>query len=175
VLIGGAVLLIAALLIFWPASDTARDSGADGKGGRGDVQAANGVDGDDGGRTRGIAPREVDPVAARPAPRMRESLMAPGNGMAMVPTREPEPTSFPSVAAEIAYLEKQLVEARNNLKSRTLFLERMKRIQQEASISDHDRTSARAKVVQDNYDRAQNRVDDLEYRIKLLRKQQAGG
>jgi hypothetical protein len=178
VLIGGAILLIAALLIFWPSSDTARSGGADGKGGRGDAQAANGVDGDDAGgsgRSRGIAPREVDPVAARPAPRVREGLLAPTNGMAMMPTREPEPTSFPSVAAEIAYLEKQLAEARTNLEARTVFLQRMKRMQQEAPISEHERTTARAKVVQDNYDKAQSRVDDIEYKLKLLRKKQQGG
>ena len=176
VLIGGAILLIAALLIFWPGSDGATNKrGADGKGGRGDAQANNGVDGDAaGGRSRGIVPREVDPVEARTAPRVREGLLAPSNGMAINPTREPEPTSFPTVAAEIAYLEKQLIEARNNLAARTTFLDRMKRIQQEGSISDHERNSARAKIVQDNYDKAQLRVDDIDYKLKLLRKQQAG-
>lgn len=170
VLVGGAILLIAALLIFWPGSDA---SGVDGKGGARGQQAYNGVDGDgDGGgaRGRGITPREADPAEARVAPRVREGLLAPTNGMAMVPTREPEPTSFPSVAAEIAYLEKKLVEARSNLESRAMFLERMKKIQAAAPISDQERNARRAKVVQDNYDKAQTRVDDLVYKLKLLRK-----
>jgi len=171
VLIGGAILVIAALLIFWPSSDTAGEAG--GKGGRGGGQQAYNGDGEGDGKTRGISPREVDPAEARIAvtPRVREGILAPTNGMAMVPTREPEPTSFPSVAAEITYLEKKLVEARSNLESRAVFLERMKKMQQSAPVSEYERTSARAKVVQDNYDKAQARVDDLEYKIKLLRKQ----
>ena len=170
VLIGGAILLIAALLIFWPSGGS---SGVDGKGGARGQQAYNGdgIDGDDrGGPGRGIKPREADPAEARVAPRVREGLLAPNNGMAMAPTREPEPTSFPSVAAEIAYLEKKLVEARANLESRATFLARMKKIQAAAPISDQERNARRAKVVQDNYDKAQLRVDDLVYKLKLLRK-----
>ena len=168
VLVGGAILLIAALLIFWPGGDT---SGVDGKGGARGQQANNGVDGDGrGGPGRGITPREADPAEARVAPRVREGLLAPTNSMAMVPTREPEPTSFPSVAAEIVYLEKKLVEARANLESRAMFLERMKKIQTAAPISEQERNARRAKVVQDNYDKAQLRVDDLVYKLKLLRK-----
>ena len=178
VLLGGAILLIAGLLIFWPSSETANKTGGAGsKGGRGDVQAANGVDGDAaGGHARGIAPRPADPVPARPPPaRVRPGLLAPTGEMQMLPTPPPEPTSFPTVAAEIAHLEKKLVEARANLQARTTFLDRMKRTMQEAPISDYERNAARAKIVQDNYDKAQSRVDDIEYRLKLLRKQQGGG
>lgn len=172
VLIGGAILVIAALLIFWPGGGDS-GVGVGGKGGgAGGQQAYNGVDDDGGagGRSRGISPREVDPAEARVAPRVREGLLAPTNGMAMVPTREPEPTSFPSVAAEIAYLEKKLVEARSNLEARGVFLERMKKIQATAPISEQERNTRRGKVVQENYDKAQSRVDDLVYKLKLLRK-----
>jgi len=173
VLIGGAILVIAALLIFWPGGGgSGVGVGVGGKGGgAGGQQAYNGIDDDGGGgRSRGISPREVDPAEARVAPRVREGLLAPTNGMAMVPTREPEPTSFPSVAAEIAYLEKKLVEARSNLEARGVFLERMKKIQARAPISEHERNTRRGKVVQENYDKAQTRVDDLVYKLKLLRK-----
>jgi len=171
VLIGGAILVIAALLIFWPGGGGS-SVGVGGKGGgAGGQQAYNGIDDDGGGgRSRGISPREVDPAEARVAPRVREGLLAPTNGMAMVPTLEPEPTSFPSVAAEIAYLEKKLVDARSNLESRGVFLERMKKIQATAPISEQERNTRRGKVVQENYDKAQTRVDDLVYKLKLLRK-----
>ena len=172
ILVGAAILLVAALLIFWPSSETAGEAG--GKAGRvGGQQAAYNGDGEDNARGRGISPREVDPaqVPVGVTPRVRDGILAPNNGMAMAPTREPEPTSFPSVAAEITYLEKKLEAARESLKSRGVFVERMKKMQERAPVSDFERTSARAKIVQDNYDKAQARVDDLEYKIKLLRKQ----
>ncbi len=171
-LIGGAILLIAALLIFWPSGESADVRGGKNGKGAGGQQASNSLDGDDAGavgRARGIAPRDRDPVREREAPRVREGLVAPVTGITAMPAREPEPTSFPTVAAEIAYLERKLVEARENLASRTVFLERMKRIQEQAPISDHQRNSQRAKVVQTNFDKAQDRVDDIQYKLNVLR------
>ena len=173
VLIGAAILLVAGLLIFWPAGDsaTASKDSKDGKGAQAQ-QSSNSLDGaGPGGKARGIAPRELDPVAERPGPRVREGVMAPADGMTLAPQPPPEPTSFPSVAAEIAHLEAKLVGARANLASRTVFLERMKKMQAEAPISDHQRTAQRARIVQENYDIAQSRVDDIQYRLNKLRAQ----
>lgn len=168
VLIGAAILLVAGLLIFWPPGDSAT-AGKDGKDGRAQ-QGSNSVDGADAsGKTRGIAPRELDPVAERAGPRVRDGLSAPDGGMTLAPLPPPEPTSFPSVAAEIEHLEAKLVGARANLASRTVFLERMKKMQADAPISDHQRTSERARIVQENYDIAQSRVDDIQYRLNKLR------
>ena len=176
VLIGGAILAIAALLIFWPDSETASKAGAGGKDGAAGQQGSTVAGGGPGGVARGIQPREIDPAEARTGPQVRDGLLAPTNGLAMMPQRPPEPTSFPNTAAEIAHVEKKLAEARTNLESRTLFVERMKKQKEQASVSEMDRINQRAKVVQDNYDKAVDRVTDLEHKLaELKRKQAAGG
>lgn len=173
VLIGGAILLVAALLIFWPSSESASGAGANGSGSSrsGGVQGSD-IAGGQGQAVRGITPREVDPAEGKA--RAQTAFMAPTNGMTMMPTPKPEPTSFPSAAAEIAYFEKKLEQARRDLVSRTTFLERMKKIQDNAPISEHDKNVRRAKVVQENYDKALDRVEELEKKLKDLRAKQGG-
>jgi hypothetical protein len=174
VLIGGAILLIAGLLIFWPGSDSASKTGAGADGKGAGVQGSNVAGGGPGGGlASGIKPREVDPAEGRT--HSQAAFAAPTNGLAMMPTSKPEPTSFPSAAAEIAYFEKKLEQAERDLVSRTTFLERMKRIQEKAPISEHDRNVRRAKIVQENYDKAVARVAELEKKIAELRAKQTGG
>jgi hypothetical protein len=175
VLIGGAILAIAALLIFWPDSDAATKTGAGGKDGAGGQQASNVAGGDPMGAARGIQPRAIDPAEARTTPQVTPGLLAPTDGLAMMPQRKPEPTSFPTAAAEIAHFEKKLVEARENLVARTTFLERMNRQKEQAPISEMDRINQRAKVVQENYDKAVTRVEQLELKVAELKRKQAGG
>ncbi len=176
VLIGGAILLIAALLIFWPDGDTAGKGDAAGKGGAAGQQGSNMAGGGGpGGVARGIQPRAIDPAEGRSTPQVTPGLMAPTNGLAMAPEPKPEPTSFPSAAAEIAHFEKKLEEARANLVARTTFLERMKKQKEDAPISELDRINQRGKVVQENYDKAVTRVDDLEKKVAELKRKQAGG
>jgi hypothetical protein len=176
VLIGAAILIVAALLIFWPDSDAASgDAGKGGKGGKAGQQGSNMADGGRSGTARGIQPREVDPAEARMTPQVTPGLLAPTNGLATMPAPKPEPTSFPSAAAEIAYFEKKLVQAREDLAARTTFLERMKKTLAEGAISEHDRNTQRAKIVQSNYDKAQARVTELEQKVADLKRKQAGG
>lgn len=176
VLIGAAILLVAALLIFWPDSDAASgDAGKGGKGGKAGQQGSNMADGGRSGTARGIQPREVDPAEARMTPQVTPGLLAPTNGLATMPAPKPEPTSFPSAAAEIAYFEKKLEEARANLVARTTFLERMKKQKDNAPISELERMNQRGKVVQDNYDKAVAKVGELEKKVAELKRKQAGG
>lgn len=175
VLIGGAILVVAALLIFWPDSETASKAGAGGKDGAAGQQSSNIAGDGPGGVPRGIQPRAIDPAEGRSAPRVTPGLMAPSNGLAMLPERKPEPTSFPSAAAEIAHFEKKLEQARADLTARTTFLERMKKQKDEAPISETDTMNQRAKIVQNNYDRALARVEELEQKVAGLKRKQAGG
>ena len=59
VLIGGAILVVAALLIFWPDGDSASQTG--GADARGNAAQASGAGGgaSGSGQARGVAPREV--------------------------------------------------------------------------------------------------------------------
>ena len=176
VLIGAAILIVAALLIFWPDSDAASgDAGKGGKGGKAGQQGSNMADGGRSGTARGIQPREVDPAEARMTPQVTPGLLAPTNGLATMPAPKPEPTSFPSAAAEIAYFEKKLVQAREDLAARTTFLERMKKQKDNAPISELERMNQRGKVVQDNYDKAVVKVGELEKKVAELKRKQAGG
>lgn len=180
VLIGGAILLIAGLFIFWPESDTATaartaagQSAAAQQGSN--TAAGDGKLGANGGLVRGIDPRDVDPAqGAQPGQRVQArvtpGLMAPSLSMAPPPAPTPEPTSFPSKAEEIAYVEKKLAQARSELDARATFLERMQRVQQRSKSADEDeRNAARAKIVQQNYETARTKVEALEQRLKLLR------
>ena len=173
VLIGGAILLVAALLIFWPSSESASGAGADGSGSRsGGVQGSD-IVGGAGQSVRGITPREVDPAEGKA--RAQPAFMAPNQGMTMMPNPKPEPTSFPSAAAEIAHFEKKLEQARANLEQRATFLERMKRIKDNAkNAADLARAESRSVIVQQNYDKAKQVVTDLEQKIAGLREKQAG-
>ena len=175
VLIGGAILLIAGLFIFWPASEPASPRGVEGAGGKdGPALQANNVADEDrrGGLAQGIDPRDADPAerAQRGEPRVTPGLLAPTRAMAPVPPPTPEPTSFASPAEELAYFEKKLAAARTDLDMRATFLERMRKIQEKSqSVAEDDRNAARAKIVQKNYDSARVRVETLEKKVKELK------
>jgi hypothetical protein len=93
----------------------------------------------------------------------------------MAPPRKvkPEPTSFPSAAAEIAYWEKKLALAQQELTQRTLFLERMKKVKENARTSEQIETAERRGViVQKNYDDAKKHVEELEQKVAGLKEKQ---
>lgn len=185
VLIGGAILLIAGLFIFWPDSDgataergkagaraNAAQHGSNSAAGERSGGGGGGVD----GLGRGIDPRDIDPARAQSDAertahaRLTPGLLSPGLTMAPPPKPVPEPTSFASTADEIAYVEKKLTQARADLDARATFLERMQKIQQKSkSVDEDERNAARAKIVQQNYETARTRVEELEKRLKSLK------
>lgn len=177
VLIGGAILLIAGLFIFWPASETASPGGGGAGGNKAGAaaQQANSAAEDGrsgGGLAQGIEARDVDPARGqqRSEARVTPGLLAPTRGMAPVPPPTPERTSFASNAEELAYFEKKLEDARKDLDMRATFLERMRKIEaQGKSAAEDERNAARAKIVQKNYDSARLRVEELEKKVKALR------
>lgn len=178
VLIGGAILVIAGLFIFWPKSDTATaDARTQAAAAQGSNAAADGP-GAAGGLAQGIDPRDIDPARARTQQVERSTTarvtpgLLPATGMGMAPPAAPtpEPTSFATKAEEIAYVEKKLGQARSDLDSRATFVERMEKIQQKStSVDEDERNAARAKIVKQNYESARVRVEELEGRLKKLR------
>lgn len=178
VLIGGAILVIAGLFIFWPKGETATaDARTQSTAAQGSNAAADGP-GAAGGLAQGIDPRDIDPARARTQQVERSTTarvtpgLLPATSMGMAPPAPPtpEPTSFASKAEEIAYVEKKLGQARSDLDSRATFVERMEKIQQKStSVDEDERNAARAKVVKQNYESARLRVEELEKRLKSLR------
>lgn len=179
-LVGGAILTIAALLIFWPTGDTATQTGgaAAGRNGGGQ-QASHTANGDAQGGLAlngGVGAREVDP-ARNGRPRVREGLLPGGSGglnLAPPPKPKPEPTSFSSAAKEIAYYEKKLEAARYTLTQREKFWERMQRIR-EGAVTPQAQQAAeqRAVIVKKNLDDAAAAVKELEQKVQRL-KEKAG-
>ena len=182
VLIGGAILVIAGLFIFWPKGETATADPRTLAGQSAAAQGSNSVadgpgGGAGGGLAQGINPRDIDPARARSqverstTARVTPGLLpAAGMGMAPPTSPTPEPTSFASKAEEIAYVEKKLAEARSDLDSRATFVERMQKIQQKSkSVDEDERNAGRAKIVQQNYENARLRVEELEKRLNSLR------
>lgn len=173
VLIGGAILVVAALLIFWPDGDSA--SRTDGAGGRGNSAQANSGGGASGsGQSKGgVGARDHDPAEGKVNARINPALQMSSRTMAPSRPPPPEPTSFNSPAEEIAYFEKKLEQARADLEARSTFLERMKKVKDDARTpADQSRAQARGEIVQKNYDDAMDAVADLEKKLAELRKKQ---
>lgn len=178
-LVGGAVLIVAALLIFWPGGD-ATGGGAGGRqGGGAGSQASNSVGGGPGGVSgggMGVRAREIDPATGRPNSRVTPGLLPEGQaGISMAPPRppKPEPTSFPSASAEIEYFEKKLAAARTELDSRAMFVERMKKKREDANTPQaQDDAERKMKLVEQNYNSAKQRVEELEQKVAMLKKKQ---
>lgn len=175
-LVGGAILVVAGLLIFWPGGD-AGSSGSGRQQGAAGSQASHSVGGGDGaGGGMGVRAREIDPATGRPVSRVTPGLLPEGQaGLSMAPPRpvKPEPTTFESATAEIAYFEKKLALARHDFEQRGIFLERAKRSLDNANTPKlQDTALQRLKVVQNNYDLAKQKMDELETKVALLKKKQ---
>jgi hypothetical protein len=176
-LVGGAILVVAALLIFWPAGD-AGTAGAGGKGKQGAAgqqSLAQGQQVGPDGQALGVAAREYDPN--RPGKGHINPILVPkgtgGTHLAPPKKPKPEPTSFASASAEIEYWEKKLVIAREEFKQRTLFWERMQKVKEDARTSEQIETAERrSKIVEKNYLDQKQLVEDLEKKVADLKEKQ---
>lgn len=176
-IVGGAILVVAALLIFWPGGDGSAGGGGAGKNKYGAGQQASLAQSGGGpeGHALGVGARDHDPSRGGKA-RINPLLTPAGSaGTNLAPPRKPkpEPTSFPSASAEIAYWEKKLAAAQQELAQRTLFLERMKKVKENARTSEQIETAERRGViVQKNYDDQKKIVEDLEQKVAGLKDKQ---
>ncbi|HEY8376847.1 MAG TPA: hypothetical protein VIK91_10175 [Nannocystis sp.] len=182
-LVGGAILVIAALLIFWPSGDSGTAGGKSGIATRrpGDPAsqslAQGGAPGQGGGMALGVEAREYDPHRGGGGQRRVNPIFLPEGtaGTTLAPPKKPkpEPTSFPSASAEIAYWEKKLDLARDELSRRTMFWERMQRAKEEARTSEQIETAERrSKIVEKNYLDQKKIVEDLEKKVADLKEKQ---
>lgn len=176
-LVGGAILVIAGLLIFWPGADVAGNkSGGRGAEGGAQAQAGQASAGGAGGVALGVAPGEADPARARTNERVTHGILPAGDGgLTLAPPRpaEPEPTSFDSVAEELRYFEKKLEKARYDLSQRTTFLERSRKARDSAATPElKDQAERRHQIVEQNYNTANKAVADLEKKVAEIKRRQ---
>jgi hypothetical protein len=170
-LAGAGILAVAALFIFG-GDDTKRDATQNKNG-----QAAHSSSAQAGATPKGgVAARQTDEARndGRPTPRLNPRLADAivTEGMAPVPNKKPEPTSWGSVDEEIIYWEDQLREANRMLELRERASEHVpkteEKIREGGSAEDLAQFQQRKAVVADNLARAQARVDEVELKLEKL-------
>ncbi|PCC71174.1 hypothetical protein SAMN02745121_04862 [Nannocystis exedens] len=176
-IVGGAILVVAALLIFWPGGDAASGAAGAGKGkASGGQQASLAQGGGPETQALGVGARDYDPNRGGGKARVNPGLLPVGpksDSLAPPKKPKPEPTSFPSAGAEIAYWEKKLDIARKELAQRTIFLERMKKVKDNARTSEQiELAERRGAVVEKNYTDQKQLVEDLERKVAGLKEKQ---
>jgi hypothetical protein len=179
VLAGAGILIVAALLIFWPSGD---DAGKD-REGKAAAAAAGGRSGEGGeggpsGRPAGVGARQID-AATTPEGRGTRNpaikLPTGGNGMAPVPEALPkDPPADAPVADKIAFYEKRLEQAVLLRDSRKKFFDRLPQVQAKVESSKNPEEGMKAfekrkQIVEDNYAKAQADVEDIEKKLAELR------
>jgi hypothetical protein len=170
-LAGAGILAVAALFIF--GGDDEKDAKQVDKNDPKAQQASARAGGDPGG----VAGRQVDDATetSRPKPRLNPRIANAivTEGMAPVPNKKPEPTSWESVEAEIAYWEAELLDATRMLEIRQKSAERVpaeeERIRQNGTPEDLAQFQGRKQIVADNLAKAQARVTDVELKLQKLR------
>jgi hypothetical protein len=173
-LAGAGILAVAALFIFGGDDEKeakqakqAKDAAAQ----QANAQTAGGSS------IGGVASREADDATPNPRPKPRlnpriaDAIVT--EGMAPVPNKKPEPTSWASTDEEIAYWEAELVDANRMLALRQQASERVpageERIRQNGTPEELAQYQARKQVVAENLAKAQARVDEIEGKLSKLR------
>ena len=169
-LAGGAIIVIFALIIFWPSGEEAVYQGPNG-GVAAQQQSANqGSKPKASRRTARVEAREMD----RPGVRSTGSKINPKigpmvTGMAPPPPKEEIP-ELTSKTEEITYWERKLQVANRMLASRKVFVDRLNRISSEAeSPAERENIESRRGTVEKNYEDARANVKKIEARLAELR------
>jgi hypothetical protein len=170
-LAGAGILAVAALFIF--GGDDEKDAKQAAKDAKTQQQAsAQAIEQPKGG----VASRQVDDAtAARPKPRLNPRIANAivTDGMAPVPNKKPDPTTWDSEDEEIAYWEEELRDANAMLDIRKQASERVpgeeEKIRQNGTPEDLAEFQTRKQVVADNLAKAQARVELVEGKLKELR------
>jgi len=171
-LAGAGILAVAALFIFGNDDDKEAKQAKDAT-----AQQANAQTQKSGSPSGGVASRKVDDATetSKPKPRLNPRIADAivTDGMAPVPNKRPDPTTFESVDAEIAYWEEALREANRMLEIRQRASEHVpnqeQRIRENGTPQDLEEFQVRKQVVADNLELAQARVAELELKLQKLR------
>ena len=175
IVVGAGILVVAALLIFdfGDSDDAQGDKSASSAqdGGHGNGAAGNGK-----GRKGGIQSRPYDAAKGRNGGRINPAVLPKLGGMSTQTAAPPpeKPPTFASTAEEIAWVEKKLVGAKRIRDDRKKFVERLPRVKERIEAgADAERGlksfDGRKKIVEDNYDKAVKKVEELEAKLTKLR------
>ncbi|MEM6990994.1 MAG: hypothetical protein AAF721_10865 [Myxococcota bacterium] len=173
IIVGAGILIVAALLIFdFGGSDDSGDkSAAAAQGAKGG--AAGSAAG--GGKKGGVQSRPYD-AAKGPAPsKVNPRLRMPSVGMNQAAAPPPEEIpDFASTAEEIAWHEKKLAGAIKVRDDRKKFVERLPKVKERIENGANPEEGLKAfdgrkKIVEDNYDRAVKKVEEIEAKLAELR------
>lgn len=170
-LAGAGILAVAALFIF--GGDDEKDSAKQAKDAKSQQASAQAVQDPKGG----VASREVDGAneTSRPKPKLNPRIAnaVVTDGMAPVPNKKPDPTSWGSVDEEIAYWEEELRDANRMLAIRQQASERVpgeeERIRQTGTPEDLAEFQGRKQIVTENLGKAKARVDEITLKLQQLR------
>lgn len=174
IIVGAGILVVAALLIFDFGDDDKKSenkaaaAAQDGKGGSKDGSAKGGKG--------GVQSRPYDAAKGRAESRMNPAIKLPPVGMAPSGAAPPPETvpDFANTAEEIAWFEKKLAGAKKIRDDRKKFVERLPRVKEriEAGPNPDEGLKSfegRKKIVEDNFDKAQKKVDEIEAKLTELR------
>jgi hypothetical protein len=176
-LAGAGILIVVALLVLWPSGD---DGGSGPESLAGSAQGAAGAagGGNGAGGRGGVQARDFDEASRQsPAPRMNPAVRLPPQGAGMAPGMPPksdDPPEFASRQDEITWYEERLARAIQMRDSRQKFVERLPKIRERIEEGDNPEEGLKAfegrkKIVEDNFAKAQARVDELEAKLAGLR------
>lgn len=171
-LAGAGILAVAALFIFG-GDDEVKDA-SEAKDAK--TQSAN-THNSAAGPKGGVAARQTDKAneSARPRPKLNPRIAdaVVTEGMAPVPNKKPEPTSWDSADEEIAYWEEELLQANRMLEIRQRAVEHVpvqeQKIREQGTPEDLAEFQQRKQVVNDNLEKAQARVDEVSLKLEKLR------
>ena len=179
VLAGAGILAVAALLIFWPSDDPAKDgASADGKGQASASARGGGAEGGAAGRAAGVAARPSDaPTTAARSQRINPAIKLPQT-RGMAPTTpeavHADPPPGATVDEQIAFYEGRLEAAIRMRDNRKKFYDRLPALKQRIESSPNPEQSMetferRKQIVEDNYEKAKAEVERLEGKLAELR------
>ncbi len=176
VVIGGAViLLVFALIAFWPGKSPDKEGDAAKKGTVADADGER--SGRGGGGKGGVQARDYDEPNAPERPGKRNpAVRLPNVGMApeAPAPKDDKPPVFASKAEEIAWYERKLVQAQEVLDARQKFAERLPKVRAKIEQAPNAEQQLQAfeqrkKIVEDNYAKAQADVAEIEKKLAQLR------
>jgi hypothetical protein len=175
----GALLVVAVLAIIalWPGDEpdkrAAREGTTESRSAGGKSGALASAADDDGG---GVKARAYDePQAPGGSGRRNPAVKLPSLGMAPdMPQKDEPPPTFASKADEIAWYEVRLANAQKQLEARKKFVDRLPSARERLAkgpdaAAQLKAFEGRSKIVQTNYDRAQEVVGEIERKLSQLR------